>query len=365
MASGKLAAKDGVVVAEFDNRTADSTLGASVSEALRIDLSQSPVITVLGAQDMAQTLARMGEAGRARHGRAGTGSGDARQREGRDHGGDQLRGRRHGAARPAGLGGRRLRARGAARDRQHAGRRAACARPPFEGTARAHRRVAARACATRTRLEQVSTGSLEALRFYTEGMHAADVGRYDEAIGPLRRAVAADSTFAMAWRKLAAVLGNARLPESERIAAASKAYQYRDRLPEIERHLADAFYFWAVDYDPERVVARVPRRAADRPDERRRPQQSRHRAQPSGQARRGGGARSSAPWPAASRPRSTACSPTRAWIRVAWSDALARRGPHEARPAGRARGADAARRRAGAHGSVRQLRGDPAHGHGR
>jgi tetratricopeptide (TPR) repeat protein len=59
----------------------------------------------------------------------------------------------------------------------------------------------------------------------------------------------------MAWRKLAAVLGNARLPESERVAAAMKAYQYRDRLPEIERHLADAFYFFAVDYDPERVVA--------------------------------------------------------------------------------------------------------------
>ncbi|HEX5819179.1 MAG TPA: serine/threonine-protein kinase, partial [Gemmatimonadales bacterium] len=63
VSSGKLEARDGLVVAEFDNRTADSTLGASVSEALRIDLSQSPVITVLGAQEMAQTLDRMGKPG--------------------------------------------------------------------------------------------------------------------------------------------------------------------------------------------------------------------------------------------------------------------------------------------------------------
>jgi hypothetical protein len=63
VSSGKLEAKSGVVVAEFENRTADSTLGPSVSEALRIDLSQSPVITVLGAQDMQQTLGRMGRTG--------------------------------------------------------------------------------------------------------------------------------------------------------------------------------------------------------------------------------------------------------------------------------------------------------------
>ncbi|HEX5817904.1 MAG TPA: tetratricopeptide repeat protein, partial [Gemmatimonadales bacterium] len=105
------------------------------------------------------------------------------------------------------------------------------------------------------KLEQVSTGSLEALRHFTEGTRLADVGRYDDAVAPLRRAVAVDSTFAMAWRKLAVVLGNARLPAAERVAAATKAYEYRARLPEIERHLAVAFYHYAVDHDPDQVVA--------------------------------------------------------------------------------------------------------------
>jgi tetratricopeptide (TPR) repeat protein/tRNA A-37 threonylcarbamoyl transferase component Bud32 len=253
VASGKLAAKDGVVVAEFDNRTADSTIGAAVSEALRIDLSQSPVITVLGAQEMAQTLARMGKPGERVTGAlarevatranakavitgeiSAVGGGmvlSARLVSVAD--GSELVAMRETASTPADVL--------PALDRLSKGLRERIGE-------------SLRGLRNTEKLEQVSTGSLEALRFYTEGMHAADVGRYDEAIGPLRRAVAADSTFAMAWRKLAAVLGNARLPESERIAAASKAYQYRDRLPEIERHLTDAFYFWAVDFDPERVV---------------------------------------------------------------------------------------------------------------
>ncbi|MCU0622048.1 MAG: protein kinase, partial [Gemmatimonadales bacterium] len=60
VSTGKLDARSPVLVAEFDNRTADSTLGASVSEALRIDLSQSPIITVLAATDAARTLQLMG-----------------------------------------------------------------------------------------------------------------------------------------------------------------------------------------------------------------------------------------------------------------------------------------------------------------
>jgi tetratricopeptide (TPR) repeat protein len=254
VASGKLAAKDGVVVAEFDNRTADSTLGASVSEALRIDLSQSPIITVLGAQDMAQTLARMGRPGERVTGEL------AREVATRANAKAVITGEINSVG-----GGMVLLARMisvsdgaelvALRETANTPTDVLPALDRLSKGLRERIGESLKGLRNTEKLEQVSTSSLEALRFYTEGMHAADVGRYDEAIGPLRRAVAADSTFAMAWRKLAAVLGNARLPESERVAAAMKAYQYRDRLPEIERHLADAFYFFAVDYDPERVVA--------------------------------------------------------------------------------------------------------------
>ena len=38
-------------------------------------------------------------------------------------------------------------------------------------------------------------------------------------------------------------------------AAARRAYQLRERLPETERELATAYYFEAVDYDPAKVTA--------------------------------------------------------------------------------------------------------------
>src|SRR4029450_1258143 len=44
VASGRLSERDQLVVADFDNRTSDSSLARSVTEAFRIDLGQSPVI---------------------------------------------------------------------------------------------------------------------------------------------------------------------------------------------------------------------------------------------------------------------------------------------------------------------------------
>src|SRR2546422_7725500 len=41
VASGVLAQRDRLVLADFENRTPDSTLGPSLTEALRVDLTQS------------------------------------------------------------------------------------------------------------------------------------------------------------------------------------------------------------------------------------------------------------------------------------------------------------------------------------
>jgi tetratricopeptide (TPR) repeat protein/tRNA A-37 threonylcarbamoyl transferase component Bud32 len=252
--SGKLEAKDGVVVAEFDNRTSDSTLGASVSEALRIDLSQSPVITVLGAQEMAQTLGRMGRAGARVTGEL------AKEVATRANAKAVVTGEINAVG-----GGMVLLARlvsvadgtelVALRETANTPADVLPALDRLSKGLRERIGESLKGLGNTDKLEEVSTGSLEALRHYTEGARLADVGRYDEAVAPLRRAVAVDSTFAMAWRKLAVVLGNARLPESERIAAATKAYEHRERLPEVERHLTVAFYYYTVDYDAERIIA--------------------------------------------------------------------------------------------------------------
>src|SRR5438270_924676 len=60
MASGALAQRDRLVLADFENRTRDSTLGPSLTEALRVDLAQSGVIRLLEAAAVVQALGRMG-----------------------------------------------------------------------------------------------------------------------------------------------------------------------------------------------------------------------------------------------------------------------------------------------------------------
>ncbi len=59
VASGKLTAKDKLIIADFTNRASDSTLGQSVTEAFRIDIAQSPVVNVLGTSTVSDALTRM------------------------------------------------------------------------------------------------------------------------------------------------------------------------------------------------------------------------------------------------------------------------------------------------------------------
>src|SRR3989449_444300 len=59
LAKGRLAEKDRLVVADFDNRTADAGLGQSLTEAFRIDLAQTRVVTLLSAGAVSEALTRM------------------------------------------------------------------------------------------------------------------------------------------------------------------------------------------------------------------------------------------------------------------------------------------------------------------
>jgi Flp pilus assembly protein TadD len=93
-------------------------------------------------------------------------------------------------------------------------------------------------------LDQVTTSSLDALRIYAEASRFIDMGGNPiEAADRLREAVRLDTTFAMAWRKLGVALNNSGLPRAQQDSALAKAYQYRDRLTERERLLAEGTYF--------------------------------------------------------------------------------------------------------------------------
>jgi tetratricopeptide (TPR) repeat protein len=71
----------------------------------------------------------------------------------------------------------------------------------------------------------------------------------------LDQALAEDSTFAMAWRKLAVVLGNWGFDPDRQRQAAHRAWELRQRLPRRESSLAAAYYFQHVGQRSEAILA--------------------------------------------------------------------------------------------------------------
>jgi len=103
-------------------------------------------------------------------------------------------------------------------------------------------------------LEAVTTRSLEAFRLFAEGARAVDVDHdFDRAVKQLKAAVAIDSQFAMAWRKLGVAYNNGRFGGGLSDSAYAKAFRYRERLPGFERLRAEGSYYSAVIGDRPRA----------------------------------------------------------------------------------------------------------------
>src|SRR6184192_3860142 len=249
VASGVLAQRDRLVLADFENRTADSTLGPSLTEALRVDLAQSGVIRLLDAAAVGQALGRMGRApgapldlARAR---------ELAQREGAKavvHGQIDPLGRGYvvsaelvGAADGAQLAAVRETARddGAIID----------AVDRLSKRLRERIGESLKTIRSSDPLERVTTSSLEALQRYSQAVKASEAGEWDRAVDMLEQAIRLDSGFAMAQRKLTVVLSNTGASNARITAAATQAFRHRDRLPPLERDLTVARYYSVADYD--------------------------------------------------------------------------------------------------------------------
>ena len=266
VASGRLSERDRLVVADFDNRTSDSSLGQSITEAFRIDLAQTPVVRILSTAEVGDALARMQRDASTpvtpalareiatREGAKAVVVGDisalgksyvlsARVLSPAD--GSELVALRETAADDAGIVAALDRLSGKVRERIGESLKSIRAGQP---------------------LDQVTTGSLEALRLYSEGAKLSEHGRDRQAVERLEQAIALDSGFAMAWRKLAVALDNSRASQDRVVAATTRAWQHRDRLPEIERQLTAAYYHGAVEGDPAKEEAAYRRVLTIRPD---------------------------------------------------------------------------------------------------
>jgi serine/threonine-protein kinase len=85
----------------------------------------------------------------------------------------------------------------------------------------------------------VTTSSLPAFKAYLEGEAALRDARFDQAIDGFQRAIATDSTFALAWYRLS-VAGEWLTRDDIAGPAAERAAQLGGRLPERERRLLQA-----------------------------------------------------------------------------------------------------------------------------
>jgi pentatricopeptide repeat protein len=255
VASGVLKEREKLLLADFENRSQDSTLGQSLTEAFRVDLSQSPTLRLLDPQEVGDALRRMERPG-------GVTITPALAREIAERTG--VKAIVSGQIDPVGKGyvlsaslvaagdGRVLTAFRESADNETA------LLPAIDRLSKKLRERIGESLVTirsSPQLEQVTTGSLEALRKYSEALRLEESDSLEQAVPLVEEAVALDSGFAMAWRKLAVMLGNLQISPSRQAAAATNAYRHRDRLPSLERDLATGYYFAYVNYDPAKVIA--------------------------------------------------------------------------------------------------------------
>jgi tetratricopeptide (TPR) repeat protein/tRNA A-37 threonylcarbamoyl transferase component Bud32 len=255
LGAGKLGAGDQIILVDFPSPASDSTLGLTVTEALRADLSQStlfrifPRLATIEAMRLMQrpTTARVDfDVARTiatREGLKAVLDGDI----------VALGGRYILTTRLMSSNGEQLAtfSEEAASDNDlipAIGRLGKQIRTKAGESLKQVREAGA--------LDRVTTGSLEALRKYVAGNVVFDqTFDYTQAIPLFREAVAIDSTFAMAWRRLASYYNNIQRFEDAR-AASLQAFKYADRLSEVERQLTYAgYYTYGIEVDEEKAYA--------------------------------------------------------------------------------------------------------------
>jgi tetratricopeptide (TPR) repeat protein len=255
VAAGVIDERDRIILADFQNNTGDPLLGEVVTEAFRIDFSQSPIVTVVDPAHVDQVLRRM-----RRDPSLELDEQLAREiaiREG-------VKAVVTGEISP--VGSRFILAAElvSASDGQvlYAHRETAAdsteiisAIDDLSNDMRARIGESLKTIRANEPLDRVTTPSLEALRRYSQAIHAAEQGDNERAIVLLEEAVTFDTAFAMAWRKLGVVLGNINRDRARQVEALTSAYQHRDRLTDRERYLTVGSYHMIVTRDQERAIA--------------------------------------------------------------------------------------------------------------
>jgi eukaryotic-like serine/threonine-protein kinase len=253
-ARGFLLEGDQVVLADFHNATTDPVLSSVVTEALRIDLARSGAFTLAEPASVRQVLTRMqrdpGQPLTAELAR------EVAEREG-------MKAVLVGEVGAAGSGyilSATLRA-------AESGETLASFRRTAENPERVVWAIdrlsedirekageSLRSIRRAPRLGEVTTTSLDALKRFTEAEERFDDGDASGALALLEEAIALDSIFAMAHRKLAVTLLNMNIDRQRQVESLEAAFRHRHRLTERERLITEATYHHVITGDQDAIV---------------------------------------------------------------------------------------------------------------
>ena len=250
VAAGRLNPRERLIIADFDNHTSDSLLGPAVTQAFRVDFSQSRLIVPVEGDYLRRVLRRMQRPDSTalslavarevaqREGLKAVVGGEIRAVAGRFLISAQLIQSDSGTV--------------LATARETAADSSAILEAVDRISATLRERIgeSLRAIRASRPLEEVTTSSLDALRKYSQALRIADVRGNDQGgISLLEEAVEADTSFAMAWLKLGTILINSRQRLDRTYEAMTRAFRHRDRLTFRERRLTEANYYFAVTGD--------------------------------------------------------------------------------------------------------------------
>ena len=241
-----LTSRDSILLADFENRTDEPVFDGTLTQALMVDLDQSPFLDVVSRDRVRETLTLMGrspdEPARDAVAR------EVCQRQG-------VKAMLSGSIAPLGThyvigldavdctSGESL-----AREQVEAGSREEVIRTLGQATSRL-RRTLGESFASIQRfdapLDQVTTSSLDALKAFSAGeQHRAGGGNDSDAMRYYRRAIELDPDFALAYDRLAATSGNTGDKNALR-AYASDAFARRNRVSEREKLAIASRYYLA------------------------------------------------------------------------------------------------------------------------
>ncbi len=248
-----LTERDYILLSDFTNTTGEPAFDGTLKQALAIQLEQSPYLNVFPDDRVAETLTLMGRSPDER-------LTDAMAREVCQR--EDVKAMLKSSI--ASLGSRyviTLEAAACQENRTLA--REQVEADSKEDTLKALGRAAANLRArlgeslssieaSNTPIERATTGSLEALRAFSLGTELNRRGDFQDAVPMFQRAIELDPDFAMAHARLGTVYFNLRrIPLG--VAAATKAFELRDRVSEKEKLYISSRYFLAVGEDDKDV----------------------------------------------------------------------------------------------------------------